>query len=828
METIRIRFREDTAKNWEIANPVLASSEPGRETDTGKFKIGDGKTNWNNLPYVTSEVKEMDNTEVLSAITNTNADITNTINTNNANITTLLTQLQDSVNNLNNQPSTPGKTFEQYLAENGLCKVNYRYNDEDHYQIVPVGSVFDYSIKIPSTQAMLMGWVKENTFEPVLRIEESCTLTPIIHSLNAHAMPFNQAYIFNTSGVMENITNPLSNGLEYSIFNKVEEFDFDIKYEMYRIGLSTTSNDASPMNMSFELFDGNTYYGIYYCPQLNKIYSHEQYHATKSEMIYGDQIKNVNYMTLAGVGYSPLEHANLMNDFNYNEFIYRFKGWTLDSASNTIDNINVYKYLKSSEATNYTYYAIYERRNMHDNSTSLINASYLQSLYDIIVHTFDGEYRVSYDDFRYRNFGIGVYNTWLDASSFTNDSNWTASTAMYDKDSVINNGFKDVYALYYINGQYATVNDIHNAHYITNIYNLNGGINGSIPYYFVNNYIPTDFTSGGEHYTFGGWADTPDSTSGLNDSALMSVYAIYPIMIDSKGNAKTYNESVTLYANKETLVNVWGKTQGIGYSTIELYNRYDEILSQFSDITLVVNDEKRPLTAVGFCYNTVDTFCIPKEQLLEPNFIYTDLYIVYRTDIFDGITQSQIGGVLYQTVDVAPEQLSVNEWYYLNNNSHFNVAALNDQLAAFGLQGSEMSYDSNFNGLIVSSDMIVTSNGIDVIYVRTTAKVDDWTPMSEYQINLAPDFSSIGMGQWESILLPFRTQDGQEYDTLRFGIGAEPIITYINSKTGASNQVYGSNLGWFAEHYRTISFEVELPTGVTAHDWLIANSTRIL
>ena len=40
----KIRFREDTALNWATVNPVLASSEPGRELDTGLFKIGDGRT----------------------------------------------------------------------------------------------------------------------------------------------------------------------------------------------------------------------------------------------------------------------------------------------------------------------------------------------------------------------------------------------------------------------------------------------------------------------------------------------------------------------------------------------------------------------------------------------------------------------------------------------------------------------------------------------------------------------------------------------------------------------------------------------------------------
>lgn len=48
---IKLRFREDTAENWALANPVLDSAEPGYELDTGFYKIGDGKTDWNNLDY---------------------------------------------------------------------------------------------------------------------------------------------------------------------------------------------------------------------------------------------------------------------------------------------------------------------------------------------------------------------------------------------------------------------------------------------------------------------------------------------------------------------------------------------------------------------------------------------------------------------------------------------------------------------------------------------------------------------------------------------------------------------------------------------------------
>ncbi len=47
----KLQFRRDTAMKWRALNPILASGEPGYETDTGKCKIGDGSTAWNNLPY---------------------------------------------------------------------------------------------------------------------------------------------------------------------------------------------------------------------------------------------------------------------------------------------------------------------------------------------------------------------------------------------------------------------------------------------------------------------------------------------------------------------------------------------------------------------------------------------------------------------------------------------------------------------------------------------------------------------------------------------------------------------------------------------------------
>lgn len=46
-----IQFRRGTAAEATAANEVLPVGMPGFETDTGLFKIGDGVTAWNSLPY---------------------------------------------------------------------------------------------------------------------------------------------------------------------------------------------------------------------------------------------------------------------------------------------------------------------------------------------------------------------------------------------------------------------------------------------------------------------------------------------------------------------------------------------------------------------------------------------------------------------------------------------------------------------------------------------------------------------------------------------------------------------------------------------------------
>lgn len=46
------QFKRATAARWWELNHVLLAGEPGYETDTKKFKIGDGSTPWHDLPYI--------------------------------------------------------------------------------------------------------------------------------------------------------------------------------------------------------------------------------------------------------------------------------------------------------------------------------------------------------------------------------------------------------------------------------------------------------------------------------------------------------------------------------------------------------------------------------------------------------------------------------------------------------------------------------------------------------------------------------------------------------------------------------------------------------
>jgi hypothetical protein len=48
---IKIQLRRGTASEWTSANPILAQGEFGYESDTTKFKVGNGTASWSGLSY---------------------------------------------------------------------------------------------------------------------------------------------------------------------------------------------------------------------------------------------------------------------------------------------------------------------------------------------------------------------------------------------------------------------------------------------------------------------------------------------------------------------------------------------------------------------------------------------------------------------------------------------------------------------------------------------------------------------------------------------------------------------------------------------------------
>ena len=48
---VTYNFKDKTAAEWQALNPILGEQEPGVESDTGWFKLGDGHTHWNDLPH---------------------------------------------------------------------------------------------------------------------------------------------------------------------------------------------------------------------------------------------------------------------------------------------------------------------------------------------------------------------------------------------------------------------------------------------------------------------------------------------------------------------------------------------------------------------------------------------------------------------------------------------------------------------------------------------------------------------------------------------------------------------------------------------------------
>ena len=98
----KIQLRHDTAANWEANKTVvLLAGELGFETDTNKFKIGDGVKTWAELPYAVKD-------EI--ALTDENVTMTDDF-TATVNIGTFSVQASES-----GTIAAQGKTLKEFLS----------------------------------------------------------------------------------------------------------------------------------------------------------------------------------------------------------------------------------------------------------------------------------------------------------------------------------------------------------------------------------------------------------------------------------------------------------------------------------------------------------------------------------------------------------------------------------------------------------------------------------------------------------------------------------------------------------------------------------------
>jgi len=72
----RMQQRRGTATQWTSANPILAAGEIGFETDTGKFKMGNGSSAWSALSYFTDS-SDFDTASIEATIDSKVADAVN-------------------------------------------------------------------------------------------------------------------------------------------------------------------------------------------------------------------------------------------------------------------------------------------------------------------------------------------------------------------------------------------------------------------------------------------------------------------------------------------------------------------------------------------------------------------------------------------------------------------------------------------------------------------------------------------------------------------------------------------------------------------------------
>jgi hypothetical protein len=209
MTTTIIQVRRDTAANWSSNNPTLAQGEIGFETNTSKFKIGNGSSVWSTLPYFSQ-------TQDLSGyLTSTSA------------ASTYLTQASASTIYL-----TQASASSTYLTQASASSTYLTQSSASNTYATKNSPTFSGTVTIPS-----------NTATPGLIIKSAPETTAIITGFTVSGTVL--TYTANNSFVAGDIVN--ITGISTGPFSTAANF--------YRIPVAT----ASPTQFTVTIGSGITF-----------------------------------------------------------------------------------------------------------------------------------------------------------------------------------------------------------------------------------------------------------------------------------------------------------------------------------------------------------------------------------------------------------------------------------------------------------------------------------------------------------------------------------------------------------------------------------------
>jgi hypothetical protein len=154
--SVKIQVKRSIASSWTSANPTLDAGEIGFETDTGYFKIGNGSSAWNSLPYTISQNLNSSASPTFAGLTTSGNVVVGgnlTVNGNSTILNTETLTVEDNIIVLNSNvigaPSlNAGIEVERGSSANAVLRWNettdtwqVTENGTDYYDIINTNSL---------------------------------------------------------------------------------------------------------------------------------------------------------------------------------------------------------------------------------------------------------------------------------------------------------------------------------------------------------------------------------------------------------------------------------------------------------------------------------------------------------------------------------------------------------------------------------------------------------------------------------------------------------------------------------------------------------------